>query len=510
MIPLLTRAAVRRIDADAVERLGVPSLVLMENAGRGAAEALLARFADRLHRVVIVGGPGQNGGDGWVVARHLRNRGHDPVAVLVGDPARLKGDAALNWTVLEPMAVERHVVTADAMDALDVALDGASLVVDALFGTGLDRPIEGPFAEVVRRVNDARVPTVALDLPSGIDADTGQVLGVAVRAVLTPTFAAHKRGLHQYPGVDHAGEVVPVSIGVPAPIGASACLFEPEDVGATVGPRSGDAHKGSAGHVLVVAGSPGRTGAALLAGLGAARGGAGLATLAARGEARQALDQKVVELMTASLPDEAEGAVDRALELAGGMGAAVVGPGLGTDATARRLALALAQRLPIPAVLDADALTALADGGLDALPGAAGPRVLTPHPGEASRLLGRSTGDVQADRYGAALELAQRSGQVVVLKGARTVVAQPGGALWVCRRGTPALASGGTGDVLSGVVAAQLATLAPGAAAAVAVCLHAMAGELAARSDRGLLAREVADAVPRALEACRATAAQAR
>jgi len=283
-----------------------------------------------------------------------------------------------------------------------------------------------------------------------------------------------------------------------------AQLFEPADVAALLPHRALDAHKGTAGHVLAVAGSPGKTGAAALAGMGALRGGAGLVTLATRAESRRALDRKVLELMTATLADEPPAAVAEALALAEGMRAAVVGPGLGLDEWGRAVSLALAEALPIPVVLDADALTALAEAGLTRLRDAPGPRVLTPHPGEAGRLLGQSTAAVQADRYGAAMDLADRSQAVVVLKGARTVVASPGGAIRVCRYGTPALAVAGTGDVLSGVVAAQMATLGALPAAAVAVLLHARSGELRARSDRGLLAREVADGLPEALEACRA------
>ncbi|MFW5921017.1 MAG: NAD(P)H-hydrate dehydratase [Polyangiales bacterium] len=506
MIPLLTRDAVRAVDADAIERLGLPSIVLMENAARGAVEAIAARFGDRLARVVIVGGTGQNGGDGWVIARHLHNRGFRPLALLVGDEAKVKGDARVNRDVLGALGVETRVAAKDALDPLRDALSEATLVVDALFGTGLDRPIEGGYADAVRMLGEAGAPVVSLDLPSGIDADTGQVLGVAPSAALTTTFAAHKRGLHQHPGVDHASEVVAVSIGVPAPADAPCALFEPEDVGRAVEPRPADAHKGTAGHVLVVAGSPGRTGAALLSGYGALRGGAGLVTIASRGEARRALDRKVVELMTAALPEDAAGAAEAAIGLCEGMKAAVIGPGLGQDEQGLALARDLAARLPVPAVLDADALTALAEGDLRALRSAAGPRVLTPHPGEAARLLGVGTAEVQSDRYAAAGELAERTGQIAVLKGARTIVGGPDGRQRVCRRGTPALASAGTGDVLSGLTAARLAVCGPEVAAAVAVCLHALAGERAATGDRGLFAREVADAVPAALEACRSAA----
>ena len=502
MIPLLTREQVRAIDHDAVERLALPSLVLMENAGYAATEVLVERFPGRLDRVVIVGGTGQNGGDAWVVARHLHRRGVRPLAILVGDEASVGGDARTNLAVIRALGVDVRVVGPDDANVLREPLSTASVVVDGLFGTGLDRPIEGGHAEVVRAIGRAGAPVLSLDVPSGIDANDGQVLGVAVGAAVTATFAAHKRGLHQHPGVDHAGEVVLCSIGVPAPDDTQVALFEPDDAARLLPRRPRDAHKGDAGHVLVVGGSPGKTGAALLSGHGALRGGAGLVTVAARGRAAKALDRKVIELMTAPLDDTAKRAIPAALELAETMDAAVVGPGLGLDDDGRALALALARDLPIPTVLDADALTALADDpGM--LRDAKGPRVLTPHPGEAARLLGCDARDVQRDRYTAAMEIAQRTGHIALLKGARTVVASPDGRMRVCRRGTAALGVAGTGDVLAGVVAAHLAVLDPLPAAAVAVALHAIAGEIAAVSDRGLFAREVADAIPRALEACR-------
>jgi NAD(P)H-hydrate epimerase len=326
------------------------------------------------------------------------------------------------------------------------------------------------------------------------------VLGSAVRAQRTVTFAAHKRGLHQYPGAALAGEVTCVSIGVPAGYDADAGLLEASDIARWVAPRAPDAHKGSAGHVLVVAGSPGHTGAALLSGLGALHGGAGLVTLAARASARAALDSKVIELMTAELSDVPARAVAAGLELARGKRAAVVGPGLGLDAYGRELSLGLAQSLEGPAVLDADALTAIGSE-LAALRSARAPRVLTPHPGEAARLLGTDSDDVQADRFASAQRIAERSGAIVVLKGARTIIAEPGGSMRVCPRGTPAMAVAGTGDVLSGVIGAMLAQPELDAfdAASVAVYLHALAGELAARGDRGMLASQLAAALPAAL-----------
>ena len=388
------------------------------------------------------------------------------------------------------------------MRALAEALASATLVVDALFGIGLDRALGELHAHVVDAINACEAPVVALDVPSGVHADTGAVLGTAVDADLTVTFAAHKRGLHQYPGAALVGELCCASIGAPAPTTASAQRLEASDVAALLPPRAGHVHKGDAGHVLVIAGSPGKTGAALLSGLGALRAGAGLVTLAARAEAAKALDAKVIELMTAPLPEDAESAFGQLLELASSKDSAVIGPGLGLDEHARALARKLALELPLPAVLDADALTAL---GTDVaqLRSARAPRVLTPHPGEAARLLGTTSAEVQGDRYAAASALAMRSGQVVALKGARTVIAAPDGELRVCPTGTPAMAVAGTGDVLSGVVAALLCMHAGLQAASAAVYLHGIAGELAAHSDRGLLASELASALPSALEHCR-------
>jgi hydroxyethylthiazole kinase-like uncharacterized protein yjeF len=500
MLPLLTREAVRAIDRDAIDRLGVPGLTLMEHAGRGAFQVLRARFAACLERVLVVCGPGQNGGDGFVVARHLLWSGFRPRVALGCDAAQVTGDARANLERLRGLGVvpERTRSAAE----LHAFGEAATLVIDALFGTGLTRPLEGSYAELVVAMESLPAPRVALDLPSGVDANTGAVLGVAPRVALTLSFAALKRGLYQHPGAALAGEVVCVPIGVPGPDSASVGLLEPSDVASWLPRRAADVHKGDAGRVLVVAGSPGHTGAALLAGLGAQRAGAGLVTLAPRSAARAALDAKVLELMTVAVAAEPALAAAELLELGASCDALVVGPGLGTDPDGQALARSLARALPRPTVLDADALGAHA-GQLDTLRNAAGPRVLTPHPGEAARLLGWTVARVQADRYAAASELAAQSGAVCVLKGAGSLVAAPDGRLAVCARGTPALASGGTGDVLAGVIGALLVALPAFEAAAAGVYLHALAGELAARSDRGLLARDVADRLPEALERCR-------
>ncbi len=487
MLPLYTREQMRAVDRAASERYGVPSLSLMENAGARAADFILARYHD-LSGVVIVGGEGQNGGDGWVVARQLHARGVPVRCILVGSPDKLRGDARVNFDALSKLGIRVE-------GTLELA--GASLIVDALFGTGLARNLEGVHAQVVARINDSAVAVCALDLPSGIDADTGQVLGSAIRADSTVTFAGYKRGLFQFPGVDHAGELVLASIGAPVP-DSDVAVIEARDVAALVPRSPRDAHKGSRGHVMIIAGSKGKTGAALLSSFGALRSGAGLVTIAADAETQPVLEQKVLEVMTAQFTDAAS-----ILKLIESKGAVVLGPGFGLEDERKALVRELARDIPVPCVLDADALTALGED-VEQLQRACAPRILTPHPGEASRLLGRSTAAVQADRYGSVQELAERSGQVVVLKGAHTVIGSPEGGVRVCRAGTPALGVAGTGDVLSGVMGSLSVRLSAFSAAWASVQIHARAGEIAAVSDRGLFAHEVADAVPHALERLRA------
>jgi hydroxyethylthiazole kinase-like uncharacterized protein yjeF len=490
---LFTREESRDVDRAAMDELGIVSLVLMENAGRGATVAICEVFGDCLGRVVLVGGPGQNGGDAWVIARRLTLLGHRPLAVLVGDASRLRGDAQANWVLLSKLGVETLEVSPEHAASIGEHLTDATLVVDGLFGTGLDRAITGGYADAIAAMDRAAAPLVALDLPSGLDADTGAIFGIAPHAALTVTFAGHKRGLHQFPGVEHAGEVRVADIGIPSRSSPAASLWTRDDLGALIAPRAGDAHKGTNGHLLVIGGAPGKTGAAVLAGRAAFRAGAGLVTIGARADARAALEEKVIELMTTALPDEADQAA--VLVLCEGKRAVVLGPGMGLDELGGTWARAVALHAPVPTVIDADGLTHIAENGLSSLRGAAAPRILTPHPGEAARLLGASTADVQANRYAAAEALAKKSGQVVILKGARSIIA---GAdeLRVCAEGTPALGVAGTGDVLSGVVGALGMTLAPTDAAIAGALLHALAGVEASVGDRGLIASEVADAVP--------------
>lgn len=494
--PLLSRAESQAIDRKLIEQ-GVPGIVLMENAGRGAAELILKRFAKQLACPVIVGGPGQNGGDAWVVARHLRVHGFPPRCFLVADPSRVRGDSALALSALRAIGIDPTPIKCpEDLQALLALKHQASLIIDGLFGTGLDRPIDGIHRLVIEALCQWPAPKVALDIPSGVCAESGGVLGVALPADLTITFHAPKRGLHHPPGLRLAGEVVTVDIGVPPPPTASAWLIGLEDARG-LSRRPIDAHKGTGGHVLVIGGSPGKTGAALLASRAALRAGAGLVTIAPRPEARPSIEAKVLEAMT--LEFSQEDAVPTILEFVSRAESAVLGPGLGLDPIAKEWVERLAIELPVPTVIDADALRLL---NPLALRQAVAPRILTPHPGEAASMLGSSIQTIQSNRFAAAQSLVELSHAIVVLKGARSIIASRD-CLFVCERGSPALGTAGSGDVLAGIIAALLAERraqdlqSAFEAAWLGVLLHAVSGERAAQgSDRGLLASQIADALP--------------
>lgn len=505
MQPVLSREEARALDRYAIDGCRVPSLVLMENAGRGAVEHVLGQLAARPGAVLVVCGPGNNGGDGFVVARLLLARGHAVRVALVADPARLAGDARTNhdaWVGLGGPVIQLSERT---VSHLDEELSRASIVVDGLLGTGLDREVTGLFRSVIEAVSRAAAYCISLDIPSGLHANTGCPLGAAVRADETVTFAALKLGLVTSQGAEYAGRVHVVDIGIPSSgsgVGESARMLEASDVAAWLPPRPLGTHKGAAGRVVVIAGSAGKTGAALLVARGALRAGAGTVTLVALPETADALDSRVLEEMTARIdPAHVERSLDEHLSSAD---AVVIGPGIGLHARARVIVDHVVLGHDGPVVVDADALT-LFGGRLSELARARGRLVLTPHPGEMGRLLGASTADVERDRFGAVARAVFGSRAVVLLKGARTLVGAPEELPVVNPSGTPALATAGSGDVLAGILGAFAAgerTLLHAACAAAYV--HGLAGERwaeAAGADRGLLAREIADGIPGALAA---------
>lgn len=515
MIPVLSRAQMRAFDEHAIRQCRVPSLVLMENAGRGAAEIIERElFAGRAHgrRAVVVSGAGNNGGDGFVVARHLLTRGAEVEVWLAGDLARMTPDCRANHDAFTGIGgAVTSVPLGGALDEVGASFARADVVVDALFGTGLHRPIVPPYADVVRLMNEARAsaPTriAALDLPSGLDADTGAALGAAVEADLTISFSHLKLGHVTGHGASAAGPVHVVDIGVPPSLREehAAELVETSDARAVLRARAVDTHKYRAGHVALLAGSPGKTGAALLAAEGALRAGAGAATIVTWPDAADVLEARIAEVMVARIEGGApsEAALARSLDaLLAGKRSVVLGPGFGTGARARAAAGHVVSAFSGPIVGDADVFT-IYEGAPEELAVAEGRLVLTPHAGELGRLLGRSSREVEANRFEAAKEAAARANAVVLLKGAYTVVAAPDGRVVVSGSGVPALATAGSGDVLSGVLGALVCSLPPFEAAWCGAFVHGAAGAAWQKEhgDRGLLAGEIARGLPDVLAA---------
>jgi NAD(P)H-hydrate epimerase len=485
----------RAFDAVAIEDCAVPGVLLMENAGRGATDILereLLGGSASGKRVTVVCGTGNNGGDGFVIARHLLLRGAVPEVVLVGDRSRVSGDARVNLAALEGVGV-----AIGGEESLRGALENARVVVDALFGTGLDRPLADSHTAVVEAMNGASAARFSVDLPSGLDANTGACLGAAVEATVTATFAHYKLGLLTPGGARLAGRVFVTDIGVPAMlhtrVGHTAHLFERSDAVRNLPPRVRSAHKNTSGHVAVFAGSAGKAGAALLVAQGALRAGAGLVTLATWPETARVIEGRLLEVMVSALDETALApSTSRVLE---GKRAVVVGPGFGMDGRARSVLECLIASAAVPVVVDADGLSIFA--GCPSVFGA-GRTILTPHPAEAARLLGTTTERVEANRFEAVSTLARRARAVVVLKGAHSLVGGPDGEIVVSPIAEPALATAGSGDTLAGIVGAFVCGLAPFDAACLAVYVHGLAGQRCAkdRGDRGVVASDLADRVP--------------
>lgn len=515
-IVVVTSDEMRRMDRMTIER-GTPGETLMERAGAGAVEALVERFARPARRgVVLVAGKGNNGGDALVMARLLRAQRY-PVTVFVSAPAAaFGGDARVHYLRWQRARGRVHELERVGLPALAGAIAGAGVVVDGLFGTGLRGTLDARSRAIVEAMNAAQVPIVAVDIPSGLDADSGVPLGAAVQAAMTVTFAYPKPGLLLYPGADLAGEVVVADVGIDpmaaTEVGHRHCLLTPGAVAAELPQRAADTHKGTFGHVLVLAGARGKSGAGMLCGRAALRAGAGLATIAAPEPALGMVLARTPELMTEALPDEAGAwtfsveACDRLAALLEGKDAVVVGPGIGVTPATRALVQWLIATSEAPIAIDADGLNCLA-GHLDWLGARRAPIVLTPHPGEMARLASSPTAEVQADRIGCARGFAERHGVTVVLKGARTVVASPAGMVSINPSGNPGMASGGMGDALAGMTGSLLAQgLEASAAAEAAVYWHGAAGDRVAerRGEAGLLASDVIDELPPTLQAIQA------
>jgi NAD(P)H-hydrate epimerase len=494
MIPVLDNVGMREADRITIQDLGVPGLVLMEMAAGAVTEVITERFADH-GRIAILCGPGNNGGDGLACARQLHCRRLDLEVALLVESGSLKGEALRQLELAHAFGVPVRICGSN-LAALDLVLGGAGVIVDALFGTGLERPLDGYWAEVVRRINGRAVPVVAVDIPSGLSGSSSSLQGEAVEATVSVTFGAPKVAHVLPPACWHCGEVAVGEIGIPPWVldaQSTLAMLEAEDVAGWLPRRVVDAHKGHFGHLLVVAGRVGRAGAALLAARAGVLVGSGLVTVATASGAVAPIQAAVPEAMVDPLPQGEDGSVsgEGLLPLLEKATAVAFGPGLGIGDGPRKLLHDLLDTWKGPLLLDADALTLLA-GRLEVLAGREAPTVLTPHPGELARLLGTTTAAVTADRLASARQAARRGGVTVLAKGARTIVAEPDGRALVNPTGSPGLASGGTGDVLTGAIGGLLAQgLAALEAAATGAYLHGRAAELAGDQHPGAVPASV-------------------
>jgi NAD(P)H-hydrate epimerase len=513
---LLTAAQSRELDRLSQEKYGVASYALMTNAGEAVARAAVEKYRARISDGgLIVAGKGNNGGDGFVAARKLHQDGAQVRAILLAKTSALKEDAARAHA--DFIATGGKVIEVETAAALDeVMRERPGIVIDGVFGTGLNAEVKGLPRAAIEKINALKVPTVAIDIASGVNSDTGAVMGAAIDAALTVTFGFAKFGHVSYPGAAHCGELKIEQIGF-APqavddIAPKGLLLEARDIRDWLSPRSDNSHKGMFGHVMIIAGSRGKAGAALLSSRGALRAGAGLVTAAIPNCVADVVSSGQAELMTEAIADrdghfDGSAATEALASLIRPMSSIVVGPGIGlSDGTEDLIAWLIEEGVQPdrPMLIDADGLNILAQIGPEKLRNAQGPVVLTPHPGEMSRLLGIGTKEVNADRISAAKKLAELTGAVALLKGARSVIAAPSGEVYINSTGNPGMGTPGMGDALSGMTGAFLAQgMDALRALALGVFLHGYAADrVAMRYGRvGYIVGDLLDELPRAIEA---------
>lgn len=504
---IVSADTMRSAEQVAINSYGIPGRVLMETAGRACADAIHDAFGriDK-KKALIVAGKGNNGGDGYVIARYLSGRGWEVAVCVVARKEEVAGDAAMNLKLLDPDIVQFCPDT-DRLKSCSAVFRNPDVLVDALFGIGLKKDIGGVHAEAVRMMNAAGRPVVAVDIPSGVEATTGAILGTAVQADLTVTFGYGKLGHVLYPGRAMTGRLVVADIGLPEAAASSADIhhfLDPEAAFSLVRPRDRKGHKGNYGHCLIVAGSTGKTGAAALAANSAVRTGSGLVTLAVPESLNPVLEIKTTEAMTLPFADAGRGCLgtsngDAILASFKGMDAVAIGPGISRQPETAALVRRLVAECPLPLVVDADGLNAIAED-VSILERKKTPALaLTPHPGEMSRLCGLAIDRIESDRVGVARDFAMRHGVFLVLKGAGTVVATPGGEICINGSGNPGMASGGMGDVLTGVIVSLLGQgYSCRDACCLGVFLHGDAADLVAerQGEVGMMASDVQDSLP--------------
>ena len=506
---LVTANEMQLIDRRTIESFGIPGRILMENAGRGATRFFFKQFSDfKNKRIGVIAGRGNNGGDGFVVARYIAQSGADVKVYLLATSNRVGGDAAANLKLLKPLNIPLiEIPDESSFSAYQSEMEDCDIWIDAILGTGLKSDVKGYFQTVIDFINALNQPVFAVDIPSGLNSDTGKPCGTCIRASATATFGFAKPGHMIHPGAGYTGALEIVDIGIPPYIVQTVApkqfLLTADLIKSYVTPRVEDAHKGTTGHLLVVAGSPGKTGAASMTSVSALRAGAGLVTLAIGQSLNSVLETQMLEAMTAPLPESKEGALGESAfgviqKLMSGKKCLAIGPGLGQALETRKLVHKIILESQIPVVVDADGINHLV-GRMQILKKAHVPIILTPHPGEMARLLDVNVGNIQQDRINCARNVAVDLNVHVVLKGARTVIAHPDGRIFINPTGNAGMASGGMGDVLTGIIAAQIVQgFSPESAAHIGVYLHGAAADSLAHTigPYGYLAGEVMHAVP--------------
>jgi NAD(P)H-hydrate epimerase len=514
MMKVATAEQMQELDRKAIEVYRIPGIVLMENAGRGAAEVITNTFPDlQKKRVAIVAGKGNNGGDGFVIGRYLLNKGIPIKVFLLTDPKSLRGDAETNYQIFARMKGEViSIPSSKDYQKVKKDLEKFDLLIDGIFGTGLDAEVRGYYREVIDHLNTLKKPIVAIDIPSGLAADTGKPLGTAIRASLTLTFGLPKVGHLISPGIDYVGDLKVIDIGIPKSLvdeeKIQTYLLEEDEIRKWLSiPRHLDTHKGDYGHLLVIAGSVGKTGAAAMACEAALRMGAGLVTLAIPKSLNAIMEMKLTEVMTEPLPETPKQtlslrAFNPLLRLCEKKRAVIIGPGIGTFKETQSLVLKLIKTLDIPIILDADGLTALSTQP-KTLPAANRSLILTPHPGEMARLINSTAKEVQEDRIGVSRKFSQSAHVHLVLKGFRTLISTPKGEVFINPTGNPGMASGGTGDVLTGMIGGLicqgfdiLTSL------QISVYLHGLSGDKVAQEigEKSLVATDMIQKLPALLQ----------
>lgn len=514
---VISPSTMKQADLTAIERYKVPGMVLMENAGRCVAEAVkkaaVSQNTTSGNKVVIISGKGNNGGDGFVAARHLANDGFDVKVFILAREEEIKGDALSNLEIIKEMRIPINTVTTPQdLDMMDTDCNRASVIVDAIFGTGIRGEIQGIAREAIQIINKSGGYVIAVDIPSGISGETGKVLGAAVKATETVTMAVPKTGIILYPGAYYTGRVTVADIGMPKEI---LCDLEPEaffldkeDVALLFKPYLPNAHKGDFGRVFIIAGSQGMTGAATLAGKAAVRSGAGLVTVGVPESLHNILEVKLTEAMTKPLPQTtvqslSVEALDEALAFASKCDAVALGPGLSIHDETKQFVKQFVMACPKTMVIDADAINALAESP-DILAKASAPVVITPHPGEMARLLKMSVSEIENDRIAAIRKGLDLWACTILLKGARSLIIAPDRNLWINSTGNLGMATGGSGDVLTGIITAFIARgLTPQEAARAGAFIHGLAGDLAAR-EKGYISLAAGDIIrflPKAFKA---------